>query len=139
MSNAIQTHVINRRYILDKTLGQGGMGVVYQATDRLNGSPVALKMVTTPTEQLLFASFSDSTDLKVSLAQEFKVLATLRHPSIIGVLDYGFDTEDQPYFTMDLLPAPRTIIEAGKTLDMPGKVDLLIQIKRSTCPAKSIY
>jgi serine/threonine protein kinase len=128
MGNVTQTQIINRRYILDKTLGQGGMGIVYQATDRLSGLPVALKMVTTPTEQLLFASFSDSTDLKVSLAQEFKVLATLRHPSIIGVQDYGFDSQNQPYFTMDLLPTPHTIIEAGKVLDVPGKVNLLIQI-----------
>src|SRR5258708_7271290 len=128
MGNVTQMHVINRRYILDKTLGQGGMGIVYQAMDRLNSAPVALKMVTTPTEQLLFASFNESTDLKVSLAQEFKVLASLRHPSIIGVQDYGFDSQNQPYFTMDLLPAPQTIIEAGKAIDVPGKVNLLIQI-----------
>ena len=38
----------------------------------------------------------------MALAREFKVLASLRHPNIISVLDYGFDDESQPYITMEV-------------------------------------
>ncbi|MGB0387053.1 MAG: hypothetical protein ACPGWR_19735, partial [Ardenticatenaceae bacterium] len=51
-------HSPNKRYILHETLGKGGMGVVYRATDRLNGEEVALKQVYLPPEQLDFMSRS---------------------------------------------------------------------------------
>src|SRR5258708_14890968 len=104
---------LGRRYELMHLLGQGGMGAVYYAVDRLNGQPVALKRVTAPADQLLFASRSDSTDLRLSLAQEFQTLVSLRHPYIISVLDYGFDDTRQPYFTLDLLQNSQTILDSG--------------------------
>jgi serine/threonine protein kinase len=45
-------HSPHKRYILHQKLGQGGMGIVYRATDRLNGKQVALKQVYLPPEQL---------------------------------------------------------------------------------------
>src|SRR5262249_54528365 len=101
-------------YQLLEKLGEGGMGMVYRALDRLDGSRVALKRVTTPKEHLQFASKGDSDDFRLALAQEFRFLASLRHPNIISVLDYGFDAERQPYFTMEFLENARSItVDAG--------------------------
>ena len=85
--------VLQDRYRIDGLLGQGGMGAVYRATDRLTGGAVALKCVTTPAVQLSFTSRGGDTDLNLSLASEFKTLSSLHHPNIIGVLDYGFEQQ----------------------------------------------
>ena len=96
-----ESQMIGRRYILKDSLGAGGMGAVYLATDRLTGGSVALKRVIQPDdEHNPAASTGNSQDYRLALAQEFKVLASLRHPNIISVLDYGFDEERHPYYTM---------------------------------------
>jgi tetratricopeptide (TPR) repeat protein len=106
--------LIGSRYNLENKLGAGGMGVVYRATDRLTGQAVALKQVRVAPDQLAFGSRDDTTDLRVALAREFQTLASLRHPNIINVLDYGFDSQRQPYFTMTLLDQPQDIVQAGR-------------------------
>lgn len=111
------------RYIVHNRIGAGGMGAVYRATDWLALSDstrtVALKRVTAPTEHLAFASRAATEDelhIRLALANEFRTLASLRHPNIISVLDYGFDGHRQPYFTMTLLDNPQTVVEAGHNL-----------------------
>ena len=122
---------INNRYQLHNKIGQGGMGIVHQATDRLTGEIIAVKQIRIPTEQLEFMSRPDSVmdrNLRLALAQEFQILAGLRHPHIISVLDYGFDSIRQPFFTMTYLPDAQTILEAGANLDSIGKAELVRQI-----------
>src|SRR5262245_25672679 len=119
--------LFGKRYVLQALLGEGGMGAVYQAFDRLTGTSVALKRVLAPTEQLSFNSRSEAVDPRMALAQEFQVLASLRHPNIISVLDYGFDDQRQPYFTMDLLGGAKTILRAGQGKPITSRVNLLIQ------------
>src|SRR5690349_17235130 len=104
------------------------MGTVYRAIDRLNGEQVALKQVSAPTEQLIFLSRTDDGDQRMGLAQEFKMLATLRHPNIISVLDYGFDADRQPYFTMELLENAQNLLEAGRDTTLAQKASLLVQV-----------
>ncbi|MEM7129909.1 MAG: tetratricopeptide repeat protein [Chloroflexota bacterium] len=116
------------RYIFHDCLGQGGMGIVYRATDRLTDQEVAIKRVTRlgkPTHGEL-ASTKD--DPCMNLAHEFQTLASLRHPYIISVLDYGFDDERQPFFTMDYLPNAQTILEAGQDKPLTYKTALIQQL-----------
>lgn len=122
--------LINRRYRLQEKLGEGGMGAVYRAYDRLTGNDIALKRVTTAAEHLSFSTrdSGDSGDLRLALAQEFKTLASLRHPNIISVLDYGFDAEQLPYVTMQILENAPTIKQAAHNLALEEKVDLVIQM-----------
>jgi tetratricopeptide (TPR) repeat protein len=129
MSDArTSAQTIGKRYILQEKLGQGGMGAVYRALDRLTGQQVALKHVTLEKENLRFASHATSIDVEVALAQEFKTLASLRHPHIISVLDYGFDDNLQPYYTMELLENAQDIIEAGSKLSQDEQIMLLVQV-----------
>ncbi|MFN8375331.1 MAG: protein kinase [Anaerolineae bacterium] len=119
---------IGKRYEITHLIGTGGMGDVSRALDRLTGKHVALKRVTVSGTTLRFASQSDTLDFRLALAQEFRTLASLRHPNIISVLDYGFDTNRQPYFTMDLLEEARTILEVAVEADFEARLHLLRQM-----------
>lgn len=99
------------------------MGVVYRAYDRLTDSLVALKHV-----KLFGARSPDETEPELlALAQEFRLLAGLRHPHIISVLDYGFDHRRRPFYSMELLDSSTTILDAGRGADRTEQIALLIQ------------
>jgi len=120
--------IVDRRYDLQQLLGAGGMGAVYLADDRLTSKKVALKQVTTPSQQLMFSSRGERTDINLALAEEFRMLASLRHPNIVSVLDYGFDQQRQPYFTMEYIKDAQTILDAGRELPTQEQIDLILQL-----------
>ncbi len=125
--------VVGKRYLLHEQLGKGGMGAVYRATDRLTGQEVAVKRVYVPTSNLRFTSYSqdaNSDDLRLALAQEFRVMASLRHPNIASVLDYGFDDARQPYFAMELFKDAQSLFRAAWKSDN-DKANMLIQIMQA--------
>src|ERR1700730_14326036 len=117
--------VISSRYQVISKLGTGGMGVVYRVQDRLTGQTVALKQVLVSSRQMRFASKIDSSESALLLAQEFKFLASLRHPHIISVLDYGFDSNSQPYYTMTLIEGAQEVAVLASKRDLDGKIALL--------------
>lgn len=119
---------VAQRYVTDKKLGEGGMGVVYRAYDRLTGEQVALKQVQAPLDQLSFQSQSDYDELLLAITSEFQTLASLRHPNIISVLDYGFDDQHQPFFTMTLLENPQSLREFALSKSLPEKINCLIEM-----------
>jgi len=103
--------------------------VVYRAFDRLNRQTVALKRVLN-----LGKSEPDTqaghTQTRLALANEFQTLASLHHPHIISVQDYGFDEDRNPFFTMSLLEKPRHLLAAAHGASVDKKVNLLIQTKK---------
>lgn len=119
---------IGNRYVLHHKLGAGGMGMVYLATDRLTGDRVALKRVITG-DTFDPATFQSARfdEMRLALAHEFQLLASLRHPHIISVLDYGFEGMHQPYFTMELMENALTILDAGRNKSPAFQIDLLLQ------------
>jgi len=127
MLTEVPTNQIGSRYILHDALGKGGMGVVFRAWDRLAGREVALKRVSADPEILQLDDSAEVVDFRMALAREFKLSASLRHPNIIDVLDYGFDDEQQPYFTMELLRNAETILVAAQRLSIIDRVGLIVQ------------
>lgn len=119
--------LLTSRYELLEQLGQGGMGRVFRAKDRLTGDMVALKQVLVAPGDLDFASLAASrSDMRLALTREFRTLAGLRHPNIISVLDYGYDRYKQPFYTMEYIAQPRTILQAGQYSSLHEKVGLLL-------------
>ena len=116
--------MISSRYQTEDMIGQGGMGTVYRATDRLTGNTIALKRVFVPQDE---TSQTEQAH-RVALAKEFQLLANLRHPHIVSVLDYGFDDTQQPYFTMTYLANAQTILEAGANQPFDYKIQLIQQL-----------
>ncbi|MBZ0277955.1 MAG: tetratricopeptide repeat protein, partial [Anaerolineae bacterium] len=133
MSGNQKAEFIGKRYQVLEHLGSGGMGAVYRVADRLTGQTVALKRVTT---QVIPSQNPDSTlnlnmmteQVRVALAHEFETLASMHHPYVIQVLDYGFDEVKQPFFTMNLIDNPRTIVQAGRGQSLETRYHLLIQM-----------
>lgn len=119
---------IGNRYQLHEQLGAGGMGAVYRATDHLTGQQIALKRLLLPFSQDGSSPADTTEDTRVALSLEFRTLASLRHPNIISVLDYGFDETSQPYFTMKLLDGAQTIMRYRQGQAVPEQVRLLVEM-----------
>lgn len=83
------------RYEIERKVGEGGFGIVYQATDTTLERPVALK--------LLKADLSSSPEHIKRFARESRVLGALNHPNIIRILDV-LEEEGRYYLVMDYLP-----------------------------------
>src|SRR5688572_3990510 len=67
-------------YRIESVVGEGGMGVVYEAWDEAVGRPVALKC--------LHANLSGDPEIRRRFAREARVLRDYRHPNVIQVFDY---------------------------------------------------
>ena len=126
----MQDNNTSQRYQFIHKLGEGGMGTVYHTYDRLTGEQVALKQMITNPAKLITNSRSQnpSTDPRLSLAHEFQMMASLRHPHVIAVQDYGFGRDGQPFFTMTLLEDAQTFSQASHNQPMPTKIDLTMQM-----------
>jgi eukaryotic-like serine/threonine-protein kinase len=81
------------QYRIVRRLGEGGMGVVYEAFDERLERPVALK--------LLRHDGADST-AAARLIREARVAARVVHPLICQVYDLG-DSVDRPFIAMELV------------------------------------
>jgi eukaryotic-like serine/threonine-protein kinase len=118
--------VIAQRYRIKSTLGQGGIGITYEAIDLQNGQTVALKAL----------SLRRMTDWKVLelFERESKTLALLDHPGIPRYLDYfQIDTDtDRGFYLVQKLVAGvslNTWVENGWWYPKEAEVkDIAIQV-----------
>jgi serine/threonine protein kinase len=84
---------IQKRYLVEKELGCGGMGRVYFARDLdLHSRPVVIKV-------LLEASLQEPYVVK-KFRQEIEALARIDHPNVVNVLGAGKLDDDKPYIVM---------------------------------------
>jgi len=86
-----RSQIINDRFRILSELGRGGMAVVHLAEDLSNGKRVALKMM----------SNSLTGSAKQRFTREFSTIASLKHPYLIEVFEYG-ESSVGPFFAMEL-------------------------------------
>ncbi len=85
--------VLDGRYEVISLLGEGGMGSVLLARDLAEGREICLKV--------LSGSPGDPNE-RALIAQEFRILKSLRHPNLEEVYDFGtLPPSGTPYFTSE--------------------------------------
>jgi eukaryotic-like serine/threonine-protein kinase len=82
------------RFVIEREVGRGGVGVVYRAHDEMSEQTVALKVIALP---------GVDGGEEARFRREGRVLAGLHHPAIVRVVAFGQLDEGQPYIAMEWL------------------------------------
>jgi len=124
--------LIAGRYHIEKPLGEGGMAVVYRARNALVDRPVAIKIMN--------PQLSRDPSLRERFRREAKNAASLAHPNIIEILDYGETEDGTPYLVMELLEGStlQQMIAQGP-IAIPRACALGVQIARGLARAHDFH
>ena len=83
------------RYRLERRLGRGGMGTVYEAVDVALDRPVAVKVVRD--------EWVNNPMATQRFRREARAVAGFAHPNVVTVYDYGVETGSRVFLVMELL------------------------------------
>src|SRR5687767_4407096 len=95
--DALVRTLIADRYRVIEPIGEGGMAEVWRAEDTRLARPVAVKLLTLVME-------SESAERSVHrFLREARLAASVRHPNVVDVLDFGTTDTGRPFMVMELL------------------------------------
>jgi tetratricopeptide (TPR) repeat protein/predicted Ser/Thr protein kinase len=109
------------KYQVQKVLGRGGMGTVYEAIDPLINRKVAVKT--------MIPGLAESGDLRARFLREAQAAGGLQHRNIVTVYDLGED-KGQPYIAMEFIEGTdlEKVVQNREPLTVEWKMDVLRQI-----------
>src|SRR4051812_31883833 len=109
------------RYNLERTLGKGAMGVVYEGLDPRLGRRVAIKTI-------LKSHLDEDTakDYSMRFVREAQAVARLNHPHIVQVHDFGEEAEIA-YLVMEFIRGKelKTFFDAKERFDLKEVVRIM--------------
>jgi serine/threonine protein kinase len=115
------------KYRIVENLGSGGMAEVYKAYHPGLDRYVAIKV--------LHSFLADEEGFLTRFQREAKIVATFRHPNIVQVYDFEFDTESNSYYmVMEFVDGPtlkevlRKIAHSGELLPLEEATRIVIAI-----------
>jgi len=76
---------LGNRYRLDERIASGGMGDVWRGTDEVLGRTVAVKS--------LLPALLDDPDFAERFRGEARTMATINHPGVVDIYDFGSDQQ----------------------------------------------
>jgi serine/threonine-protein kinase len=120
--------VLGGRYRLVELLGQGGMATIYRARDSQLERDVAVK--------ILRPEYGADPDFNERFRHEAQSAASLNHPSVVAVYDYGTDPVG-PFIVMELVEGEdlATIIRRSGALPPRAAARLVAQAARAVAAA----
>ncbi len=83
------------RYQITRKVGQGGMGAVYEATHKLIGKRVAVKV--------LLDKYAQKDQVVARLEQEARLASSIGHEHIIDITDFGQTSDGRTFVVMEFL------------------------------------
>ena len=119
------------QYSLDKKIGAGGMGVVYQGHHQMLRRPTAIKLLDLDkTTAAAIARFE----------REVQLTSQLNHPNTIAIFDYGRTPEGIFYYAMEFLDGVtlEDLVERHGAQPEGRVIHILQQICGSLCEAHGI-
>jgi serine/threonine-protein kinase len=112
------------RYNIERTLGQGAMGVVYEGIDPRLGRRVAIKTI-------LKTQLDEETarDYSARFVREAQAVARLNHPNIVQVYDFG-EEGDIAYLVMEFIRGKelKTFFDANERFDLKEAVRIMAEL-----------
>jgi serine/threonine protein kinase len=87
--------LIDGRYLIKRLIGEGGMGLVYEAEHMEIGRRVAVKV--------LHAMYTRQSEVLARFRSEARAATRIGHPHIIDVFDSGTTVDGAVYFVMEFL------------------------------------
>lgn len=123
------------RYEIEAEIGEGGMGAVYRARDRVSGDLIALKVIR--------ADRSWSQAAMQQLVREGAVARRIRHPSVVSVYDVS-EVDGAPFISMELLQGQslrawsRQRIAAGRDCPFATAAQVMVGISDGLIAAHAL-
>jgi hypothetical protein len=100
--------VLAGRYEIERHIAGGGMGDVWQGVDRVLGRTVAVKLLRSPSGEAEFVE---------RFRAEARTMATISHPGVVDVYDFGDDPAAGVYLVMQYIDGEslaRALERAGR-------------------------
>src|SRR6267378_3239090 len=112
------------RYQLERVLGKGAMGIVYEALDPKLHRKVAIKTI-------LINQLDEETakDFSMRFVREAHAVARLNHPNIVQVYDFG-EEGDMAYLVMEFIRGDelKSTLSTGRQFDRKECVRIMCEL-----------
>lgn len=108
-------------YIIERSLGSGGMGAVFLGVDETTGERAAVKV--------LSPALGEDPNFRERFGTEIETLKKLRHPNIVQLLGFG-EQDGQLFYAMEMVEG-RTLqqeMQAGRTFQWREVARIGVQI-----------
>ena len=124
--------VINERYEILKSIGEGGMANVYLAHDKILDRDVAIKV--------LRGDLENNEKFIRRFQREAKSVSDLSHPNIVEVYDVG-EEDGQHYIVMEYIDGKtlKQLIQKRGALTVPEVIDIMAQLTDGLAQAHDAY
>ncbi|HZI08334.1 MAG TPA: serine/threonine-protein kinase [Archangium sp.] len=126
---ALIGQVLDGRYKIEDVLGQGGMGMVFRATQTSVHRPVAVKT--------LNPSLAAAPQFFERFRREAEIASRLHHPNVITIYDFGRAQDGTCYYVMELLEGEslRELVKRDGPMTLRRAVDVIEQASRGLAHA----